>query len=182
MPGARRLIAVVFCTSLSWLAVLPDAFATLVLPAELDEIVAGSQTIVHGRVSSVDSRMASGRRSIESVVTVEVLSALKGEPRASVAFRVPNGRVGRYRRITVGAPELAPGDEIVVFLRGRAPAVPVPFGLTQGVYRVSRSAAGAAMVMPPAADGPARIVRGDPSRRPIPIDAFTRRIRSMVAP
>ncbi len=50
----------------------------------------------------------------------------------------------------VGAPQCARGDEVVLFLKGSAPAVPMPFGLTQGVYRVNRDAAGRAMVTPPA--------------------------------
>jgi hypothetical protein len=60
---------------------------------------------------------------------------LKGSPSRTVTFRVPNGQVGRYRRIVVGAPEFAVGEDVVVFLRGAAPAVPTLFGLSQGVYR-----------------------------------------------
>ena len=41
------------------------------------------------------------------------------------------------------------GDEIVVFLSGRAPAMPALYGLSQGAYRVVRSSEGA--VVTPAA-------------------------------
>jgi hypothetical protein len=158
------------------------ASATIVVPADFSEMVGGSQTIVHGRVSDVRSQMTGARRSIESVVTVEVTASLKGEARASVVFRVPNGQVGRYRRITVGAPELARGDEVIVFLEGRAPALPMPFGLTQGVYRVARAADGGAVVTPLLASDPGRVVRGDPARRPLPVEAFSRHVRAMVTP
>ena len=180
MPGEKRLIVALFCVSLCSATLVPDGFATLVLPADFSEMVAASQTIVHGRVSDVSSRMLAGRRSIESVVTLEVLTAFKGGDRASVVFRVPNGRVGRYRRITVGAPELAAGDEVILFLEGRAPAVPMPFGLTQGVYRVARTADGRAVVTPLVAADPGRIVRGDPARRPLQIEAFASHVRAMV--
>lgn len=181
MLHPRRLAAAVCCASLMSLAYVNDGFATLVLPAEFGEMVAASQTIVHGRVSDVSSRMTAGRRSIESIVTVDVVRSMKGEGRAAVVFRVPNGRVGRYRRITVGAPELSPGDEVVLFLEGHPPAMPMPFGLTQGVYRVARSADGRRVVTPLLAADPGRIVRGDPARRPLAIEAFTEHVRAMVA-
>lgn len=154
--------------------------ATVVVPAEFAEMVAASQTIVHGRVVDVRAQMSAGRRSIESIVTVEVAATLKGERRSEIVLRLPSGRVGRYRRITAGAPELADGDEVVLFLEGRAPKVPMPFGLTQGVYRVTRQD-GAALVTPLVADGSGRVVRGDPARRPLSIDAFAQRVRAMVA-
>ena len=85
--------------------------------------------------------------------------------------------VGRYRRVLVGAPEFVEGDEVVVFLEGRPPLLPSVFGLSQGVYRVTRDAAARVMVMPPrmaASDG--RVVRGDPARVPLSMDAFAREV------
>lgn len=136
-----RSIARVFgvCAVLLLLAFRPpDAAATVVAPADLDTVVAGSQLIVRGRVVEVRSEMTAGRRSIHSVVTLEVDETLKGQSSRTVLFRVPNGQVGRYRRVVVGAPEFSAGDEVVVFLRGSGPAIPSLFGLQQGVYRVQR--------------------------------------------
>jgi hypothetical protein len=125
------------------LAVTSPARATVILPADLDTIVNGSHTIVHGRVIDVRSDMTAGRRSIYSVVTLAVDRTLKGNGGATVAFRIPVGQVGRYRRVIVGAPEFAAGDEVVVFLTGAAPALPTIFGLNQGVYRARGAPAGA---------------------------------------
>jgi hypothetical protein len=120
--------------------VLPvTAGATVLLPADMTTIVGGSELVVHGRVVDVTSALSDGRRSIYSVVTVAVDEALKGSPGRMVTFRIPGGQVGRYRRIVVGTPEFAPGEEVVVFLRGAPPNMPVLFGLSQGVYRVRRS-------------------------------------------
>jgi len=81
----------------------------------------------------------------------------------------------------VGAPVFVGGDEVVLFLRGRAPAVPVPFGLSQGVYRVARARDGRLMVTPPViAEGPGRVVRGDPARRPLEMSVFARDVRAIV--
>jgi hypothetical protein len=87
--------------------------------------------------------------------------------------------VGRYRRVVVGAPQFTPGDEVILFLKGNAPAVPMPFGLTQGVYRVSRDASGRAIVMPAVAGGSGRIVRGDPARRALDLAAFSSMVRTI---
>lgn len=157
------------------------AFATVLLPADFTTVVTGSPIIVHGRVVDVRSFISGPRRTIESVVTLSVIETLKGTPTRTVLFRVPNGQIGRYRRVVVGAPEFEDGDEVVVFLQAHAPAIPTLFGLSQGVYRVVRDVNAQAVVTPPAvmARGVAaeRVVRGDPVRRPMPIAQFVREVR-----
>jgi hypothetical protein len=153
--------------------------AMVVVPAEFGEMVAASQTIVHGRVVDVQSYETAGRRTIETLVTVQVVEAIKGQPGSTAYFKLPGGQVGRYRRVMVGAPQCARGDEVVLFLKGSAPAVPMPFGLTQGVYRVHRDAAGRATVMPMVPAGTERIVRGDPARRAPALAAFTSMVRTV---
>lgn len=153
--------------------------ATVIVPADFSEMVAASQLVVHGRVVDVRSQMVGDRRTIESVVTVSVDEAIKGAPGSTVVVRVPGGQVGRYQRFMVGAPSFRPGEEIVLFLTGRPPAIPMPFGLSQGVYRVSRGADGRALVASPVlAEG--RIVRGDPARRPIDVGAFVEQVRGVM--
>ena len=153
--------------------------AMVVVPAEFSEMVAASQTIVHGRVVDVQSYETAGRRTIESLVTVQVVESIKGSPGSTAYFKLPGGQVGRYRRVMVGAPQCARGDEVVLFLKGNAPAVPMPFGLTQGLYRVNRDARGQATVMPVVNPGAGRVVRGDPARRPLDLAAFTNLVRTI---
>jgi hypothetical protein len=140
---ALRLVLCALCLG----AVAPTAGATVILPASMRDIVDGSELIVHGRVLDVRSEMTASRRSIHTFVTVAVDEALKGRPGRTVIFRVPNGQVGRYRRVIVGAPEFTAGEEVVVFLHGTAPAIPTLFGLSQGVYRVSQDPARRAAVL-----------------------------------
>jgi len=171
----HSILLFVFCVSAS------PVWATVVLPADFATVVTEAGVIVHGRVVDVRCEMTGPRRIIESVVMVAVLESLKGAPGASVTFRVPNGQVGRYRRILVGAPEFAEGDEVVVFLTGRPPAMPTVFGLSQGVYRVTRNATARAVVTPPPMTaGIGRVIRGDPARGPMPIDAFAREVRTVL--
>ena len=178
MRIAQLLLPSLFVVILS-----SSASATVLLPADFTEVVTGSSTIVFGRVVEVRSTLSGPRRVIESFVTVSVIQSLKGAAGATVTFRVPNGQVGRYRRVLVGAPEFAAGDEVVVFLQGRAPAVPSVFGLSQGVYRVTRDAGAGALVVPPVTGRGARaerVVRGDPVRRPMPVEAFAREVRAVL--
>jgi hypothetical protein len=105
---------------------------------------------------------------------------LKGAFGPVVQFRVPGGRLGRYRSILVGAPEFLLGQRVVVFLAARGPAVPFVLGLGQGVFRIVPGAGGW-VVTPPAvlpAGGPVPgIVRGDPARRPLPLADFEQQVR-----
>jgi hypothetical protein len=171
MPARLFLVALI----LLLLRSLP-AVATTIVPATFGEMVTASHTIVHGTVVGVRSQMTTDRRSLHSLVTVAVVDAIKGSAAAQIVFRVPTGQVGRYRRVMAGAPEFAEGDEVVLFLAGRAPAMPSPFGLSQGVYRVNRGNGQA--IVTPLVRSADRAVRGDPARRPLSIDAFTRQIRA----
>ena len=105
----------------------------------------------------VRSETTAGRRSIHSFVTVAVDEALKGRAGSTVTFRVPQGQVGRYRRIVVGAPEFTVGEEVLLFLTARPPAIPTVFGLNQGVRRL----------------------RGDAVNRRLALDSYTRQVRAV---
>jgi len=70
-------------------------FATVLVPAGLTELARDALTIVHGRVVDVRSQWADGRRRIETVVTLDVRAALKGQPGQTVSVLVPGGNMGR---------------------------------------------------------------------------------------
>ena len=53
--------------------------ATVLLPADLGELVAGARAIVHGQITEVRIQWIDGRRHIDSFVTVEVTSYFKGD-------------------------------------------------------------------------------------------------------
>lgn len=170
------------------LLILPIALqATVILPIEFRELVATSSVIVHARVTDVRSAFVDGRRSVETFVTVEAGEYLKGNLGDHVTFMVPGGDMGRYRTIFVGAPQFREGDEVVLFLKTPASGIPYIVGLSQGAYRVLPDrASGRRVVATPVivgkdlADGE-RIVRGDPARRPLTIEAFRDVVRQVMA-
>jgi hypothetical protein len=174
----------VLCLALTLaFGVVPTLTATVLIPAEFSEVVSGSQIIVHGRVVEVRSEWVEGRSRIESFITIESATFYRGSPVSSLTFRTPGGQVGRYKSVMVGAPEFRVGDEAVLFLKARGPEVPRIFGLNQGLFRVTvdRRTGRRLVMRPPLVSHGAsaeRVVRGDPDRRLLTLDAFGAQVRA----
>jgi hypothetical protein len=166
------------------LCALP-ARATIVVAVDLGELSRDAIAIVRGRVAAVDARWTEDRGTIETIVTLEVESYLKGGLGPAVQFRVPGGELGRFRSIVVGAPEFVVDQHVVVFLGAHGPSVPHVVGFNQGVYRLVRAGNAGWLVTPPAnlpaAAGTVPIVRGDLTRRPMPLADFEQRVRTLAA-
>jgi hypothetical protein len=174
----RRLILIV-----ALMLCARDLRATVLLPAEFREIVAGSQIIVYGRVAAVRAEWSDDRRRIDTIVTVAAGSYLKGGPGSTVTFRVPGGQIGRYRNVMVGAPQFQSGEEAILFLSAAGPSIAHVFGLSQGVFRVRVDVrTGRRLVVPPVlmaqGDAPQTITRGDTSRRQLSLDDFAATVRT----
>jgi hypothetical protein len=125
------------------------------------------------------------RRSIETVVTIETEASLKGSLDRACDSSCSGGTLGRYRRIFVGAPELIVGQRVVVFLGWRGSSVPHLLGLGQGVFRVEADRDRGWLVTPPPmvppSSGTISLVRGDFTRRPLPLAEFEQRVRELAA-
>jgi len=159
------------------------AHATVLVGTDLGQLAHEAVAIARGRVASVDARWTEGRRSIETIVTLDVESTLKGTLGPSVQFRVPGGDLGRLRSIVVGAPAFEVDERVVVFLGAQGPIVPYVLGLSQGVYRVvpTASRTGWLVTPPPLLPVAAAtaVVRGDIARRPMPLSDFEQRVRAL---
>ena len=176
----RRALLFLFVS----LEIVPPARATVLIPADLGELSRDALAIARGRVVAVDAQWTEDRGTIETIVTLEVESYLKGSLGSTLRFRVPGGELGRFRSIVVGAPEFAVDQRVVVFLGARGPSVPYVLGLNQGVFRVSRAADNAGWfvtspVLLPATGVASRVVRGDPSRRALALDDFEHTVRML---
>ena len=157
----------------------------MLIPVEFREVVTGSQIIVYGRVADTRAEWAPDRRGIDTIVTFEVGTYLKGGPAETVTFRVPGGQIGRYKNVMIGAPEFNPGDEAVLFLTANGPSIAHVFGLNQGVFRVRTDPQSGRriVVMPPVmarGDAAERVTRGAPERRSLDLDAFADEVRAVM--
>jgi hypothetical protein len=158
------------------------ADATVFLPADLGDLSRGAYAIARGRIVAAEARWAhADRRSVETIVTLEADAWLKGDLGRTVSFRVPGGRLGRYRSVVVGAPSFDAGQNVIVFFGAAPPALPYVLGMAQGVFRIA-SGAGGPVVTPPAvmpSESPQRVVRGDLARRAIALADFEARVRTL---
>ena len=174
----RALALSIFC-------LVPIALgATVLLPAEFREIVNGADIIAYGRVVETAVEQGDDRKQVDTLVTFQVGTYLKGGPGDTSVFKVPGGTIGRYRTVLVGAPQFAAGDEAVLFLNSRGREVPSIFGLNQGVFRVVLDQTRRRMVTPPLlARGsvPETVVRGAAGRRPLPLETFGAEVRAVLS-
>jgi hypothetical protein len=160
--------------------------ATVLVPAEFREIVNGADIIAYGRVLDTIVESSEDRKQVDTLVTFQVGTYLKGSRGESLVFKVPGGRVGRYMNVTVGAPQFVAGEEAVVFLNTGAGEHPYVFGLNQGVFRVRMDAqTKRRMVTPPAlmarTQNAEPVVRGAASRRPVPLETFGAQVQTVLA-
>jgi hypothetical protein len=155
--------------------------ATTIVPADLGELSHDAIAIARGRIADVRSQWTEDRGTVETIVTLEVESYLKGSLGTTIRFKVPGGELGRFRTVVVGAPDFVVDQRVVVFLGAHGPTVPYIVGFNQGVYRVVRAPDGSGWLVtpPPNVAGPTavRVVRGDLTRRPVPLADFEQRVR-----
>lgn len=152
--------------------------ASTFLSAEFREVVSDASTIIRGRVTDVRAvRSLAG--DVESVVTVGVESALKGEAGPFVSMRVPGGTIGRYRTVMPGAPVMRVGEQAVFFLKAGPGNTLWPVGLSQGIYRIALASPRSSIslvhapVLPGVTTGAAgAVVRGDSRRKALPVSEF----------
>ena len=166
------------------LALSIPARATILIPADLGELSRDALAIARGRVAALDAQWTDDRGTIETIVTLEVESYLKGGLGSTLRFRVPGGELGRLRSIVVGAPAFEVDQRVVVFLGARGPSVPHLLGMSQGVFRMTRASDNSGWlvtspVLLPASAGSVRLVRGDPSRRAIALADFEQTVRTL---
>ena len=159
--------------------------ATVLVPAEFREIVNGSEIIAFGRVVETTPQLSDDRRHVDTLVTLQVGTYLKGGPGQTLVFKVPGGQIGRYRHFLVGAPDFEAGDEAVVFLDQNTGDRPSVFGLNQGVYRVRvDQRTRQRVVVPPAllarTATPERVVRGSNARRSVPLETFGAQVQTVL--
>jgi hypothetical protein len=161
------------------------ASATVLIPADFREIVAGSDIIAHVRIVDVRPELVDGRARVESIVTADVLSHFKGGSERTIEFRVPGGQLGRYATVMVGAPVFARGQEAVLFLVARGRDLPTVFGLSQGVFRIrfDRVTGQRFVDQPPlmsASDRAEVLKRGAVERKPLAINVFGARVQEVL--
>jgi hypothetical protein len=156
---------------------LPAAAATF-LALDQEELVAGSQAVIEGRVLDVRSHWTDDRTLIVSEARILVGELIAGEAPNVVVVNTPGGEVGDYRVEAVGFPAFASGDRVVLFLSPDGDSFRVT-GHAQGHFEV-RSTAKGDVAVPTLGEG-VRLFTKDgrqaPALVPVQLDELKNRIR-----
>ncbi len=104
------------------LLVTPTVYGTQTLRMSFEQIVAGSDAIVHGTVARSWTAWDETHRSIWTHYEIAVADTLKGEPGPKIVVSEPGGELDGVHMQIVGTPVYEVGEEVVLF------AAPTPIG------------------------------------------------------
>lgn len=119
------------------------ASASVVREASLAELAHVSEIIVHAVVQRVDDARATGPEGpFETAIELEILEPVKGLSASQKTFTLilPGGRAGTRTMRIPGMPQFRDGEEVVLLLENVGPQRWALSGLSQGVFRVTRTA------------------------------------------
>ena|SRR5690349_3653800 len=108
-----------------------------ILACPLESYAKLADEIVHARVEAVRV-VQRGRALPMREVDLTILNAIKGESRSRLSVQVIGAQTPERTVLAPDAPELRPGEEVVLFLcYDRDSGTAGILGLSQGTYRVS---------------------------------------------
>jgi hypothetical protein len=179
-------------------ALLPPVHATTVIAPDFDQLVNSADYVVRAVVISTRSEWRQNRdnpreRYIATLVELDVLEVISGNPPSPLVLDVVGGRIGDKELTIGGAPRFVVGQESILFVRGNGRQIVPLVAMRHGHYPVRRDKrTGETQVMrsggkllyseqevalPEAA---ASTVARDPRARPLDAAEFSRRIRASV--
>ncbi len=163
------------------------AGATVVVAKDFAALCREADMIFVGTVTDVRSQWSSpDRQAIETLVTFDGLTWLRGSPTTTVTLRFAGGQVDGLREEIAGVPGFTVGERRVIFAHDGNFVSPI-VGFSQGAFRVVDGVDGPQVVPPPDTDVAvmaglriATPAASDPARA-IPLDEFLQRVRDRVA-
>lgn len=118
------------------------AFATTVLRRSLEELVVGSDQILHGRVLRHSVEWDSSHRFLWTHYSVEITDVLKGSRGSAITISEPGGTRDGLTMSISGVAQFADGEEVVVFLHRTPIGFWRTYGYGQGKFSVRAAAPG----------------------------------------
>jgi hypothetical protein len=185
---------------LMFVVMAPAVIATSVMSPDFAMLVNESDYIVHTVVKSVTSewREKQGHRAIFTLVELEVVEVINGQPPQPLVLEMLGGRVGEEEMVVQGMPKFKVGEEDILFVRGNGRQFYPLTAAMHGRYPIIRDSGGlvhiarsnqsplhdtAEVALPIEEDGTGgakQASRAD--RAALSPDDFTRQIRATVNP
>lgn len=103
----------------------------------MDELVAQSTAIVRARVGNSFGRLHGSV--VYTHYAIQIGETLKGTAMGSLEIVAPGGSANGVRQEMAGAPQLAAGEEYVLFLWTGKSGITHIMGLTQGLFSLGKS-------------------------------------------
>ena len=138
----------IWISILASFALLSPAGATTLLKMSMNDLIVDSSAIVRAKITG--SRSAAIGQDIYTYYQLQVTETLKQGTILPVEVAVPGGVYGNLRQIGVGSPELASGQEYVLFLWTNRRGMTQLIGLSQGMFSLRQDASGATVLNRPA--------------------------------
>ncbi len=162
-------------------ALAATAGATTIARMNLRQLAAASRAVVRARCLGNNSRWEGGE--IWTFSRFDTLEAFKGSPPGEFTVQLIGGQAGGIESIVAGVPRFFPGEEVILFLAPAAGGGDSVTAWEEGTFRVTRDAAGHALVTQDMAaeevyDRAKRRFRNENIRR-MPLSAFRRKIRDI---
>lgn len=149
---------------LAALALPAAALATTVLPVPRAELLARADTVVRARVGAQTALRSERSGRILTRSRLAVLETFKGAARPELELEQIGGALEGARLVVPGDARLAPGEEVVVFLRCAERCRLLGLGL--GKYAIRRTPEGLRLAV---RDAPGLV---DPQGAPLPPDTL----------
>jgi len=132
---------ILLCTLFILLMAAP-AHATTLVKYELDQMVAGSESVIKGKVVEVRYEREGQNGRIYTFTTVLVNENYKGKSLRQITIRQLGGTIGETTMYIPGTSKFETGDEVVLFLvtdKRKKSNAGVYFikGMTQGSYKIT---------------------------------------------
>jgi hypothetical protein len=136
---------------LAGFAALACARATTLEQLSLDDMIQQSTGIVRAQVTGSSTGLRG--QNIYTYYHLQILESAKSGSHGmrEVDVAVPGGTVNGMRQVAVGAPELTPGAQYVVFLWTSRSGLTQIIGLSQGLFLAVRDGSGKISLTRPAA-------------------------------
>lgn len=128
-------------------------FASTFVKADVQTLRQTSDSVVHARVTDIQSAWNSEHTMIFTSVTLNVIRTLHGNSQQRINVRVPGGTVGDYTVKMAGAPEFEKGSSVVAFIGAWDDGVPKVAGYSQGLSKVVLNNRGVQNLSGGSADG-----------------------------